>query len=57
VAVFSPRELQIRYVQQGAPKPRGIWAVSMYQGDPRRPTRVQLVQIDAQTGDIVDDGT
>jgi hypothetical protein len=56
VAAFSPHELQIRFVQQGAPSPRGVWAVSMYRGNPTRPTRVQLVQIDAETGEILDDG-
>jgi hypothetical protein len=56
VAAFSPHELQIRFVQQGAPSPRGIWAVSMYRGNPTRPTLVQLVQIDAETGEILDDG-
>jgi hypothetical protein len=28
----------------------------MYRGNPTRPTLVQLVQIDAETGEILDDG-
>jgi hypothetical protein len=53
---FEPGQVQVRFVRMGAPEPRGVWAVSMYQGDAARPTRVQLVTVDSVTGRILDDG-
>jgi hypothetical protein len=55
VAVFEPDEVQVRFLRRGVP-PRAFWAVSMYQGTATRPTRVQLVMVDATTGTVTDDG-
>lgn len=43
--------VQVRYVQRGIPA-RGFWAVSFYNGAPARPTRFQLVLVDAKTGEV-----
>jgi hypothetical protein len=51
---FTPDQVQVRFVQEGAPSPRGVWAVSMYQGTASNPTRVQVVTVDAQTGVVLD---
>jgi hypothetical protein len=56
VQTFEPDAVQVRFVRMGAPQSRGVWAVSMYQGDAARPTEVQLVTIDATSGQIIDDG-
>ncbi|MBM3677219.1 MAG: hypothetical protein FJW96_04950 [Actinobacteria bacterium] len=56
VIAFEPESMQIRFLQQGVPKPRGIWAVSFYNGSAARPSRYQLVRVDAKSGRIVDDG-
>jgi hypothetical protein len=55
VAVFEPDQVQLRFLRRGIP-PRAYWVVSMYQGTARRPTLVQVVLIDATTGDVADDG-
>ena len=55
IAAFEPESVQVRFVRRGVPS-RGYWAVSLYQGPARQPTRVQLVVVDANTGDVVDDG-
>jgi hypothetical protein len=55
VAVFEPDEIQVRFLRRGVP-PRGYWAVSMYRGTAERPTVTQAVLVDAETGDVVDDG-
>jgi hypothetical protein len=54
VQAFEPDDVQVRYVRRGVGK--GIWAVSLYKGTARRPTRIQLVVVDAGSGEIVDDG-
>ena len=54
VATFEPEDHQVRFLRRGVPA-RGVWVVSLYQGDPRQPTKVQLVVIDSETGEIVDD--
>jgi hypothetical protein len=54
VATFEPEDHQIRFLRQGVPS-RGLWVVSLYQGDPRQPTKVQVVTIDSETGEIVDE--
>jgi len=54
VATFVPDDHQVRFLRRGIPS-QGVWVVSLYQGDPRQPTRVQLVVIDSETGEIVDD--
>ena len=54
VATFVPDDHQVRFLRQGIPS-QGVWVVSLYQGDPRQPTRVQLVVIDSETGEIVDE--
>jgi hypothetical protein len=51
-ARFEPERTQVRFVQQGIP-PRGFWAVSLYTLDAdNRPDRVQLVLVDAKTGEV-----
>ena len=51
---FEPDHVQIRFVRQGVPEPRGIWAISLYTQDENgRPVRVNLVRVDAETGEIV----
>jgi hypothetical protein len=54
-AVFEPDDLQVRFLRKGLPS-RPYWIVSMYQGTFREPTRVQVVTVDAITGEIADDG-
>jgi hypothetical protein len=54
VATFEPGDHQVRYLRQGVGA-RPVWAVSLYQGDPRRPIRVQVVLVDATTGEVVDE--
>jgi hypothetical protein len=56
VLVFEPDGVQVRYVNQGLP-PRGTWIVSFHNGPPQEPTAVQTVLVDAETGEIMDDGT
>jgi hypothetical protein len=55
VAVFEEDGVQVRYLNQGIP-PRGTWIVSFYQGPVKHPTVAQTVLVDAETGEIVDDG-
>jgi hypothetical protein len=55
VLIFDAEHFQVRFVRQGLPT-QGYWYVSFYDGSERAPTRVQLVQVDAETGEIVDDG-
>jgi hypothetical protein len=46
--------VQIRFVQRGIP-PRQFWAVSLYTVDADdRPEQVELVLVDAQTGEVGD---
>jgi hypothetical protein len=54
VARFKPDDWQVRFLRQGLPS-RGYWIVSMYQGTYREPTRIQLVTIDATTGEITEE--
>lgn len=50
---FEPDRVQVRFVQQGIP-PHPFWAVSLYDVNARgSPTDVEIVLIDAETGDIV----
>ena len=50
---FRPDRVQVRFVQQGVP-PRPLWAVSLYDVDAKgRPSRVQVVLVDAGTGQVV----
>ena len=52
-ASFDPDKVQVRFVQQGIP-PRPLWAVSLYNlDDEGRPSRVQVVLVDASTGEIL----
>ena len=55
VAVFEGDEVLVRYLNQGIP-PRGTWIVSFYNGPRRHPTASQTILVDAETGQIVDDG-
>jgi hypothetical protein len=51
-AELAPDRVQIRFVQRGIP-PRQFWAVSLYTLDEDdRPDQVELVLVDAQTGEI-----
>ena len=56
VLVFEPDGVQVRYVNQGIP-PRGTWIVSFHNGPASEPTAVQTVLVDAETGEITDEGT
>jgi hypothetical protein len=52
-ARFEPERVQVRFVQQGIP-PHPLWAVSLYNlDDEGRPSRVQVVLVDAGTGKIL----
>jgi len=55
IARFEPDETQVRFLRRGLPS-RPYWIVSMYQGTFRQPTRIQVVTVDAITGEVVDDG-
>ena len=55
VAVFEGDGVLVRYLNQGIP-PRGTWIVSFYQGPVQDPVTVQTVQVDAASGEIIDDG-
>ena len=48
---FTPDKVQIRYVPQGVP-PVYYWAVSLYTLKNDRPDRVQVVLVNATTGDV-----
>ncbi len=49
---YEPDGVQVRNVGQGVPVERRIWAVSLYQGSATRPTRLTVVEVDAETGDV-----
>ena len=49
---FEPDHEQVRLFKKGL-KAHPYWAVSVYKGSRSRPTRCRVVQIDAQTGDVV----
>jgi hypothetical protein len=55
VQQFEPDEVQVRLFRRGVDADP-LWAVSLYKGTARAPTRVQLVIVDARTGEIVEDG-
>ena len=55
VAIVETENVLIRYLNQGIP-PRGTWIVSFYTGAPKNPTTSQTIMVDAETGEIVDDG-
>jgi hypothetical protein len=55
LVIFKYESMQVRYIQRGLPV-QGFWAVSFYNGKATRPTTVQLVMVDAKTGEIADDG-
>jgi hypothetical protein len=55
VLIFDAESVQVRFVRQGIPT-QGFWYVSFYNGSARAPTIVQLVKIDADSGDVLDDG-
>jgi uncharacterized membrane protein YkoI len=50
---FAPDGIQIRSVPRGVPQ-RRVWAVSFYTGEATAPERVAVVQVDAETGDVLD---
>jgi uncharacterized membrane protein YkoI len=49
---FEPDGTQIRNVAQGVPV-RRVWAVSFYTGEPTSPERSMIVEVDAETGEIL----
>lgn len=55
VVLFEPDDVQVRFLRRGLPS-RPYWIVSMYKGTYRNPTVVQVVIVDAATGEITDDG-
>jgi hypothetical protein len=55
VAIIKGKNVLVRYLNQGIP-PRGTWIVSFYTGPPRKPIVSQTILVDAETGQIVDDG-
>lgn len=55
VSVVKGSKVLVRYLNQGIP-PRGTWIVSFYTGPHRHPITAQTITVDAQTGQIVDDG-
>lgn len=48
---FVPDKVQIRYLPQGIP-PVYFWAVSLYTVKDDRPARVQVVLVNARTGEV-----
>ncbi len=48
---YEPDGIQVKNVPQGVPA-RRIWAVSLYQGSFTDPTRVTVVEVDAETGEV-----
>jgi hypothetical protein len=50
---FEPAGTQIRSVPKGIPQ-RRVWAVSFYTGEATAPERVTVVQVDSETGEVVD---
>ena len=48
---FDAEHHQIRLFKKGLDS-HPYWGVSLYNGDPGNPTRCQLVQIDAESGDV-----
>lgn len=55
VLIFDAESVQVRFLRQGV-NSTAYWLVSFYDGDPRNPTRYQLVRVNAETGEITDDG-
>ena len=55
VSIVKGDKVLVRYLNQGIP-PRGTWIVSFYTGPPRHPITAQTILVDAETGQIVDDG-
>ena len=56
VQTFEPDQVQVRFFRRGV-NSTPLWAVSLYQGTAKRPTRVQVVVVNATTGEIVENGT
>lgn len=56
VQTFEPDQVQVRFFRRGV-NSTPLWAVSLYQGTARQPTRVQVVVVNAATGEIVEDGS
>jgi Peptidase propeptide and YPEB domain len=48
---FDAERHQIRLFKKGLDS-HPYWGVSLYSGEPTNPTECQLVQIDAETGDV-----
>ena len=48
---YEPDGVQVRNVPQGV-QSRRVWAVSLYEGSFTNPTRVTVVEVDAETGDV-----
>jgi peptidase YpeB-like protein len=52
---FEPDGVQVRSVPRGIPQ-RRVWAVSLYTGAATAPERVTIVQIDSETGEVLEVG-
>ena len=50
---YEPDGVQVRNVPEGI-RPRRVWAVSLYTGTFRAPTRLTVVEVDAETGQVRD---
>ncbi len=50
---FTPDKVQVRYLPQGVP-PVYYWAVSLYTVKNGRPDRVEVVVVNATTGEVRD---
>ena len=50
---WKPDGVQVRNVGQGIPA-RRIWAVSLYDGRPTRPVKATIVEVDAETGKVLE---
>jgi hypothetical protein len=50
---FEPENVQVRNLGQGVPQ-RRVWAVSFYVGKPTSPERATVVEVDAETGEVLD---
>lgn len=55
VALFEPDGVEVRFLRQGV-QSRPTWLVSFYRGPVRNPTIAQTILVDADTGQITDDG-
>jgi hypothetical protein len=48
---FEPRDVQVRNIPRGFEE--RSWMVSLYTGTPTRPQECRVVEIDAESGDVI----